>query len=456
MSTDSILFFIAVFCTYILCWFSRIKYRLWIISALSILFIIFINPKTSIIFFALAVCNFNFVKRFKSTFFSTALVIINIAFLITLKYLPTHSIYFFESNHLVPIGFSIFIFQQISFIVDAKHLDVKNLTFFEYIFYSIFFGNITTGPINQFSFFQDQKERILLFTKSGIDLGVIYICTGLFKKLVVADNVSQLTVFLFDGKLYESNLIIPFVFSKYEIYANFSGYSDIAIGLCSLFGFTVPKNFNRPFATTSIIEFWKRWHMSLTAWIRQYVFYPLTISKLNRFGPYPIMAITFIIFALWHDITWIYITYGLIQVILIFLSYKLGFIKSLIDNAGIFKPVVTLIKWLWFYLILISVPGILFRSESFTQFFKILQNLVSTPLSTANYFVMHAMSSIYTCIMVIILMEILDRYFPQEKILKVLSHKKIFFKSFVFLLLIVTIALLRQNIASSNFIYSNY
>lgn len=459
MSTDSIAYFIIILATFILCCFSHLKYRSWFLISFSLLFLGVVNPKTSLIFLTIGLINYLCIKKFnKSNFTSHILVIFNISCLSLIKYIAPHTGWFIGSNYVLPIGISIFIFQQISFIVDVKHIDTKKLIFSDYLTYSFFLGNLTTGPILKFSSFIEQQKSILIFSKRGIELGIIYICAGLFKKMVVADSLSTFTSFLFKKEIYGSmNLIIPFLFNKYEVYANFSGFTDIAIGIGLIFGIELPQNFNRPFAVSSIVEFWKRWHMSLTAWIREYVFYPLTTSRFNFFGPYPIMAVTFLVFAIWHDLKITHITYGFIQVLLVYLSIRFAIVNTLINSSS--PPVryfFKMIKCLWFYVVLISIPGILFRAESMSQFNRIMWNLTNTPIQSSGYFILHSYGSIPLSLATIIIMEIYEKYLRAEKIHSMITSKNIWIKSVLLLVFFILLMLLKHNYSDTNFIYSNY
>ncbi len=459
MSTDSIAYFIIILATFILCCFSHLKYRSWFLISFSILFLGITNPKTSLIFIAIGLTNYLCVKHFnKFNLASHALVIFNIFCLSLIKYIAPHTEWFTGTSYILPVGISIFIFQQISFIIDMKHIDTKKLVFSDYLTYSFFIGNLATGPILKFTNFIEQQKSILVFSKKGIELGIIFICAGLFKKMAVADNLSSFTAFLFKEKtLYSMNLIIPFLFNKYEIYANFSGFTDIAIGIGLIFGIELPQNFNRPFAVSSIVEFWKRWHMSLTAWIREYVFYPLTTSRFNLFGPYPIMAVTFLVFAIWHDLKITHILYGLIQVMLVYLSIKFAVVNSLINSSSpLIKYFLKTIKWAWFYVVLISIPGILFRAESMSQFNNIMWNLTNTPLETSRYFILHSYGSMPLCIATICIMEIYEKYFQADKIHNIVASKNIWIKSLMLLAFFILLMLLKHNYSDTNFIYSNY
>ena len=168
------------------------------------------------------------------------------------------------------------------------------------------------------------------------------------------------------------------LFNKYGIWANFSGYTDIARGIGKFFGLEMTENFKRPFNSVTIKEYWKKWHISLSVWIRDYVFYPLVSSPLSKFGVYFLILITFIVFGLWHDLKVKFIIYGAIQALLIFLSDRITptveKIISKIKSIQI-KNLITFFRKIWLYIVLVSLPSVFFTANDVGSAIAIFKNL---------------------------------------------------------------------------------
>jgi alginate O-acetyltransferase complex protein AlgI len=414
----------------------------------------------------LALFNFFIVQTntYSKTFFHFALSL-NIAFLFFYKYL---NVFFpadspIQSYLIIPIGISFFVFQQLSYLIDThRKPDSKVKHLGHYLTYSFFFGNFISGPIERASKIIPRIDTIKLPDLKTARAAWLLIYWGLFKKIAVADNMAPIVLKLFaPGKtLFHSKDVLPaFIFNKYEIYANFSGYTDIAIGVGLLFGLNLTQNFKRPFASLSIKEFWKRWHLSLSFWIRDYVFFPLSTSRFSKLGLYPILAITFTIFAIWHGLKMTFIIYGLLQVLLIFLSVHIGvFIESFHENLKnkILYELVAALRKLWVYIVLISIPSIFFRVINLKQARAILNSLFS--LKGQDYFLFF--SSLLTTYLLIVFLIFLTEFIEFSRYKFDLNNwleKRSYWVEVLFhfcaLLLFITFAKFNN---STSFIYSHY
>jgi len=185
---------------------------------------------------------------------------------------------------IIPLGISFFVFKKISYVVDVYRgvLPVEK-NFGKLALYFLFFPSITAGPINKAKDFLGQINEPKIMDYGQISDGVALIVLGFFKKVVIADRISLYVSAVRDNMVYHSALTV--VFSTFlfaiQIYCDFSAYSDIAIGCAKLFGFELPENFRRPYFAKTMSEFWRRWHISLSEWLRDYIFLPLSFS-LNR------------------------------------------------------------------------------------------------------------------------------------------------------------------------------
>lgn len=217
-------------------------------------------------------------------------------------------------DYFIPLGVSYLVFRYISYIIDVYSGVTEEGSFLDFLFYGSFFPIYLAGPIERFTNLKPQLEKKLVFSFSCIEDGMSRIVIGLAKKLIIS-NWIYYYVFNIQNYKYEpcsiSNLLIlPLI--SIHIYMDFSGYSDIAIGSAKIFGFKVMENFNNPFLQPNIVKFWQCWHISLSGWLRDYLFTPLAHMLNNKIIGTFIMApiITFAICGLWHKISLNYLIWG--------------------------------------------------------------------------------------------------------------------------------------------------
>ncbi len=221
-------------------------------------------------------------------------------------------------NIILPVGISFYTFQTLSYSIDVykrKLEPTKNMVAF-FAFVS-FFPQLVAGPIERASNLLPQfyKKRDFNYTKA-VD-GLRQILWGLFKKIVIADNCAEQVNLIFDNSadLNGSSLLLGAFFFAFQIYGDFSGYSDIAIGTSRLFGFNLMKNFAFPYFSRDIAEFWRRWHISLSTWFRDYLYIPLGGSRGGTWMKVRNTFIIFIVSGFWHGANWTFIVWGALNAI---------------------------------------------------------------------------------------------------------------------------------------------
>jgi len=217
---------------------------------------------------------------------------------------------------ILPIGLSFHTFQSLSYVVEVyfgRQKAEKN--FITYATYVMFFPQLVAGPIERPQNLLHQFYENHSFDYERVTSGLKRMAWGFFKKLVVADRLA-----LYVNDVYASppafnglQLTIATVFFAYQIYCDFSGYSDIAIGSARVLGFRLMENFNTPYYSSSISEFWRRWHISLSTWFRDYVYLPLGGSRVSAPRRYFNLLTTFTVSGLWHGASWTYVFWGLIN-----------------------------------------------------------------------------------------------------------------------------------------------
>lgn len=277
-------------------------------------------------------------------------------------------------NIILPVGISFYTFQALSYSIDVYKRSIRAthdpIEFFAYI---SFFPQLVAGPIERATNLlpQFQKERHFDYAKS-VD-GLRQMLWGFFKKLVVADNCAAI-VNQYWGQYQELSglsLLILGVLFTFQIYCDFSGYSDIAIGCARLFGIKLMRNFNFPYFSRSIPEFWRRWHISLTTWFRDYIYFPLGGSREGKWKTIRNVFIVWGVSGLWHGANWTFVCWGLYHALILNIYNILG-IKTKRDDVPVLVGGGKFFNFGDFFRILftfiMAVLGwILFRAESMTQ-----------------------------------------------------------------------------------------
>ena len=287
-----------------------------------------------------------------------------------------------ESNFtlklLLPLGISFYTFRTLGYIIDVyqeKRDACKDwLIFFNYV---SFFPSILAGPIDNSNTFIPQLEKKRVFNYTIAVEGCQQFLWGLFKKIVIADNCTPITSQIFQNYANESSstLILGAFLFTIELYADFSGYSDMAIGIGKNLGLKITKNFNYPYFATSISDFWRRWHISLTGWLTEYVYTPLTfiLRKHKKAGLVIAILINFILSGIWHGSKKTYLMFGLL--------HGIYFIPSIIKNN---KPVITsrlvdfLNRLLTFTIVMLTF--IFFKCDTLNQSIHYIKNICTTTI----------------------------------------------------------------------------
>jgi len=251
--------------------------------------------------------------RFPILFFGVA---VNILALIYYKYTNFILTNFGYSaiNIILPLGISFFTFQQIAFIVDIYRGDVGKIVFSNYAVTVLFFPHLIAGPLIHYKAIMDQFERNFSVKLTNIVYGFSIFTVGLAKKLAIADPIAIII-----NPIFQKSQVAPLEFFSAwaaslgytaQLYFDFSGYSDMAIGIGLMFGIVLPMNFNSPYRSTSIIEFWRRWHITLSLFLRDYLYIPLGGNRVPQVRWYTNLLIVMAIGGFWHGAGWNFIIWG--------------------------------------------------------------------------------------------------------------------------------------------------
>ena len=277
-------------------------------------------------------------------------------------------------NIILPVGISFYTFQTLSYSIDIykrKMEPTRNaISFFTFV---AFFPQLVAGPIerakNLLPQFSKKREFNYQLARSGGRLVLL----GFFKKIVVADSLAVLVNAVYNNPEGYAGIqmIIATVFFAFQIYCDFSGYSDIAIGISRFLGFNLMTNFRTPYFSKSLTDFWRRWHISLSTWFKDYVYIPLGGSRGTSFRVGINLFITFLVSGLWHGANWTFIAWGAIHgIILIIEKY---FNKRVNIQNNVFTRVISII----YTFLIVCFAWIFFRSNSISDAFYIINNMFS-------------------------------------------------------------------------------
>ncbi len=350
------------------------KYKNYVALAGSVIFYIWGAPLFIFVIFGSIICDFLFAKyisrstglRRKSLLI--AAISLNVGILLYFKYAN----FFVENVNsmlgsmgvgqlswmkvALPIGISFFTFHEMSYIIDVYRGVKKPMTnIANYALYILYFPQLIAGPIIRFNEISDQiEERTSQYSVDNQLLGFIRFIIGLAKKVLIANVLGAEADWIF--KLGGNDLTTPLAWIgimayTFQIYFDFSGYSDMAIGLARMMGFIFPENFNNPYISQNITEFWRRWHMSLSRWMRDYLYISLGGNKVSIPRMYFNLCFVFLISGLWHGAAWNFILWGAYHGILL-IADRIFLIKLLKKTGKIFSIIftfiLTIIGWVLF------------------------------------------------------------------------------------------------------------
>ena len=280
-----------------------------------------------------------------------------------------HTPYLHTLSILLPLGISFFTFRILSYLFDIRNGKLEptsDLVIF--LSYVAFFPSLVAGPIDKPKLLipQFQKSRVFDYVEAAD--GLRQILWGLFKKIVVANNSAGVVDYAFrSNKQHGFLLVYGAFFYAIEIYADFSGYSDMALGIARLLGFQITRNFNNPYFSQNIADFWRRWHISLTSWLTEYIFTPASIAfrDLGNAGNIIAILITFLVSGLWHGANWTFVAWGFLHgcyFIPLILMGKMNKKKS-IDTAQLLPSFRQSVNMLLTF-ILVMLTLVMFRADS--------------------------------------------------------------------------------------------
>lgn len=268
---------------------------------------------------------------------------------------------------ILPLGISFYTFEAISYIVDVYHRKIDAVRDpLDYLLYIMFFPHLIAGPIVRPDHFLPQIKQTKTFNFDRLQLGAQLFMMGLIKKAVIADNLSIIVdpVFAAPGSYGSGAIWLAVLGYSAQIYCDFSGYTDMALGVAQTLGFKLPNNFNMPYFAANIAEFWGRWHISLSTWLRDYLYIPLGGNRHGKWKTYRNLMITMVLGGLWHGAAWTFVAWGFYHGLLLVIhrAWRSGRRRmgGLVPLSVAFTFLCTCVGW------------VLFRAQSFGEAWLIL------------------------------------------------------------------------------------
>jgi alginate O-acetyltransferase complex protein AlgI len=291
---------------------------------------------------------------------------------------------------ILPVGISFYTFQTMSYSFDVYYKKLKPTTdFLSFAAFVSFFPQLVAGPIERASNLLSQILNKRTFSYEQSVSGIKLILWGLFKKIVIADALAPIVddIFTNYSTYPASTLILGVTMFSFQVYGDFSGYSDIAIGTAKLFGIELMSNFKFPQFSRNVAEYWQRWHVSLSTWFRHYVYIPLGGSRVSKLKSVRNICIIFLVSGFWHGANWTFIFWGgfhALAFIPVFLMGRNAIYKDSVVGEDTFFPTLTEVGQVLLTFSIVTFSRIFFRSNSITDAFSFI-NRIFTDLSYATY-----------------------------------------------------------------------
>ena len=357
-------------------------------------------------------------------------------------------------NWAIPIGISFFTFQAIGYLVDVYHKRISaEDNFLDYALFVSFFPQIMSGPISKASELLPQIKRKRVFDEKKAVQGLKFLLWGMFLKTVLADRLGLYVDSVYGNYQYQSGLsclVASFMYTL-QIYGDFAGYSLMAVGVGKLMGFDLINNFSRPYWASSITDFWKRWHISLTRWLTTYVYIGLGGNRCSKLRQYWNIIVTFLVSGIWHGANWTFILWGVVHGLLQCIEKLAGLDPKgkyahvhLIEKIKPFRILLTflLVNFAW---ILFRLPSLSTAKVVFGKIFSWEGAGLFLPSSSACFFMLFAL-----CI--VIGKECCEEYFPKAQLFE---NKHVVIR-WVSYLVLLSMILLCGVFDSSQFIYVKF
>lgn len=275
-------------------------------------------------------------------------------------------------NYAIPVGLSFFTFQAIGYLLDVYRGEIKaERNGFDYMLFISFFPQIVSGPISKGRELLPQIKTLPVFDYTIGKQGLRFVLWGMFIKVVIADRLGMFVDLVFDhfADYNGSTCFLASLFYSFQIYCDFSGYSLMAVGVARLLGFKLIDNFKRPYLATSITEFWRRWHISLTRWLTQNIYIPLGGNRCSKTRCYLNIMVTFLVSGVWHGAAWTFVFWGILHGLLLVVEKSLNLARYQGTNVwvkvGRIVVVFLVVNFAWIFFRMPTISGAFSMIKSF-------------------------------------------------------------------------------------------
>lgn len=277
-------------------------------------------------------------------------------------------------NWAVPIGISFFTFQAVGYLMDVYYQRIKaERNWWDYMLFVSFFPQIMSGPISKAKDLLPQIKSYRHFDETMASQGLKWFVWGLFLKVMMADRLGMYVDKVLDNYMSNSgtSCLLATIYYSFQIYGDFAGYSFMALGVGKLMGFNLINNFQRPYLSTSITDFWRRWHISLSTWLKDYVYIPLGGSRCSKARNYWNIFITFLVSGIWHGANWTFVFWGILHGVFQIIEKMFGWQKVNTTNLPV------RIGRIFLTFTLVTIAWIFFRQPTIGDAFGVIERIVT-------------------------------------------------------------------------------
>lgn len=381
-------------------------------------------------------------------------IILPLAFV---KILDAHGAGFGWLSQIKFTGLAFYTLQLYAYYFDVWSYKIqRHKSILELACYSIYFPNLISGPVERPASFLGQLNSVpSSLSLERYKFAVLIFC-GVLKKFVFANNLSEYVMPVIERPYNYGGpaILITMLLSKFFLYYDISGYSDMAVGISGFFGVRLTQNFNRPLWANNMKDFWQRWHISVSTWIRDYIFFPLLTTKVVRLGLTGVLFVTFFLFGLWHGFTLPFVIYGMIQGLLLRFNDNFEKLYRFLKlNDQIFSKT---IKWLLFYPVFIAAPSVLFFSTSVGNFLEFIKLLPTKSIMPFTSYLNISRIPLWIIIVMIVCFEIMTYWKRNFSVALWYSNRGYFSKLLVGLFVVLSILAFAKINENINFIYGGF
>ena len=353
----------------------------WILLIASYIFVVYADIRFAIVLFATTCTTWYFAPKKKWGFVGIVLPLLALSYFKYTNFFIDSFADIFHLDHrtlsiVLPIGISFYTFSAISYIMDVRKGKVLPRGLLDVALYLAFFPKLVSGPIQRSGDFFSQADSRREVGWDSFSCGIQIFVFGLFKKIVLADRLSVFVdqVYATPAAFGSLTILLAAIAYSLQIYLDFSGYSDMAIGIARILGFNLPRNFNLPYLSHNVTELWKRWHISLSSWLLDYLYISLGGNRKGKVRTYINLIMTMVLGGLWHGANWTYIVWGLLHGLALAVHKAwMTLTGSPNKKAGVVSTIISIALTFAFT----TLCWIFFRAESLTDACFVIRRIVS-------------------------------------------------------------------------------